>query len=107
MRHGGLLEKNGFSNISGTEKTGDHGIDILARLNGVTYAIQCKRYSGNIGNRAVQEAFSGKAYYNADVAVVMTNSYFTQQAQDDAARIGVKLWNRDYIFQVFNLGQFF
>lgn len=33
--------------------------------------VQCKHYSSNVGNHAVQEAFSGKSIYNADVAVVM------------------------------------
>ena len=33
--------------------------------------VQCKHYSSNVGNHAVQEVFSGKSIYNADVAVVM------------------------------------
>lgn len=89
------LRANGFQNVKVTQGSGDHGIDILANLNGTKYAIQCKRYEKNVGNKAIQEAFSGKAIYGADIAVVMTNSYFTEQAKSDARSLGVQLWDRD------------
>ena len=92
-----LLKNNGFINVVVTQGSGDHGIDILAEKDDISYAIQCKCYSSNIGNAAVQQAHTGKALYHKDVAVVMTNQYFTQQAQDEASQLGVKLWNRDKI----------
>lgn len=88
-----LLERSGFTNISTTKASGDHGVDILAENMDTSYAIQCKYYSGAVGNSAVQEAFSGKAYYDRDIAVVMTNSVFTQQAIDEASKLKVKLWD--------------
>lgn len=90
-----LLEANGFANIIVTQGSGDHGIDILAEKDGISYAIQCKCYSGNIGNAAVQQALAGRKYYKKDIAVVLTNQYFTTQAQEEAAAFGVKLWDRD------------
>lgn len=90
-----LLRKNDFVNVEVTQGSGDHGIDILAEKDDITYAIQCKCYSSNIGNAAVQQAHTGKALYHKDVAVVMTNRYFTSQAKDEAAQLGVKLWDRD------------
>ena len=48
-----------------------------------------------MSNSAVQEAFSAKAFYGKDIAVVMTNSYFTRPAQEEAAKIHVKLWDKD------------
>lgn len=96
-----LLKLKGYINVSMTEITGDHGIDILAEKDDITYAIQCKYYSGNVGNSSVQEAFSGKAYYNRDIAVVMTNSQFTDQAIEDASRLGVKLWDGEKIKDMF------
>ncbi|WP_051197425.1 restriction endonuclease [Butyrivibrio sp. MB2005] len=90
-----LLEHNGFTNVRTTKGSGDHGVDILAERFDVTFAIQCKCYDGMVGNGAVQEAFTGKAFYNCDIAVVLTNSDFTQQAIDEAKSIGVKLWGRD------------
>lgn len=61
----------------------------------ISYAIQCKCYSSNIGNSAVQQAHTGKSLYHKDIAVVLTNQYFTTQAKEEAAALGVKLWDRD------------
>lgn len=90
-----ILKKNGFANVEVTQGSGDHGIDILAEKDGITYAIQCKCYSSNIGNAAVQQAHTGKSLYHKDIAVVLTNRYFTAQAKEEAAALGVKLWDRD------------
>lgn len=90
-----ILKKNGFENVEVTQGSGDHGIDILAEKDGITYAIQCKCYSSNIGNAAVQQAHTGKSIYHKDIAVVLTNRYFTAQAIEEAKVLGVKLWDRD------------
>lgn len=90
-----LLKKNGFYNVEVTQGSGDHGIDILAEKDAITYAIQCKCYSSNIGNAAVQQAHTGKSLYHKDIAVVLTNRYFTPQAKEEANALGVKLWDRD------------
>lgn len=89
-----ILKRNGFDDVNVTQGSGDYGVDILARKNKLKYAIQCKCYSSNVGNKAVQEAFSGKAYYNADIAAVMTNMYFTPHAIETATKTGVMLWDR-------------
>lgn len=91
----GILKKNGFSNVEVTQGSGDHGIDILADKEDISYAIQCKCYSSNIGNAAVQQAHTGKSLYHKDIAVVLTNQYFTTQAKEEAKALGVKLWDRD------------
>lgn len=90
-----LLEKNDFYNVNVTQGSGDHGIDILAEKDDISYAIQCKCYSSNIGNAAIQQAHTGKSIYKKDIAVVLTNQYFTDQAQKEADVLGVKLWDRD------------
>lgn len=92
---GYLLQKNAFTDIKITQASGDHGIDILAEKSGISYAFQCKCYSDNVGNDAIQQAHTGKCLYHMDIAVVITNRYFTQQAQDEAKQLGVKLWDRD------------
>jgi len=93
-----LLIKNGYINVQVTRGSGDHGVDILAETpNGSTYAIQCKRYSSSIGNKAVQEAYSGKTFYNRHIGVVMTNQYFTTAAIEAAEKTGVLLWDRNYL----------
>lgn len=89
-----ILRLIGYSNVAVTTGSGDYGIDILAEREGVTYAIQCKCYSNPVGNKAVQEAFSGKEYYKKMVAVVLTNSTFTSAALKTAAETRVLLWDR-------------
>ena len=64
-----LLKSLGYTNVNVTPSSGDYGADVLAEKNGITYAIQCKWSSlgnNNIGNKAVQEIFSGKVFYNKD-----------------------------------------
>lgn len=95
-----ILRKNGFLNVEVTQGSGDHGIDILADKDDVSYAIQCKCYSSNIGNSAVQQALSGKCYYKKDIAVVLTNRYFTAQAIEEANANSVKLWDRERLNQM-------
>lgn len=89
----GLLSKNGFVNVEVTQASGDYGIDVLAEKDDITYAIQCKYYSDKVGNHAVQEAFSGKEYYDRMVAAVMTNSTFTAAAVETAKETHVLLWD--------------
>ncbi|WP_368087110.1 restriction endonuclease [Bacillus sp. L27] len=46
--------------------------------------MQVKRYSDKVLNKAVQEVIAGIAYYKLDQGVVITNTYFTKQAQNQA-----------------------
>ena len=95
-----LLRVNGFINVCVTQGSGDRGVDIIGEKNDTKYAIQCKCYSGNVGNHAVQEVFSGKSIYNANIAVVMTNSFFTPQAEQDARKLCVELWSRSVLLNM-------
>lgn len=89
------LRANGYKQVQVTQASGDYGIDVLAQNNGVSYAIQCKRYNSPVGNHAVQEAYAGAAYYGSSVPVVLTNQDFTPAAREMAASLGVKLWGRN------------
>lgn len=91
------LENMGFTNVCVTPGSGDHGVDVLAEKDGVKYAIQCKRYSGDLGNTPVQEVFAGKNMYNCHVGAVITNQYFTSGAKQLADVTGVLLWDRNWI----------
>lgn len=90
----GALRANGYKKVKVTQASGDYGIDILAKKNGVSYAIQCKRYNSPVGNHAVQEAYAGAAYYSSSVPVVLTNQNFTPAARKMADSLGVELWGR-------------
>lgn len=92
------LLKKGFTKAEVTSGSGDHGVDIIAEQNGIRFGIQCKLYQGQIPNKAVQEAYTGASYYDCDVAVIMSNSELTKQAQTEAKKLRVKFWNiADYM----------
>lgn len=90
-----LLKKNGYMKTEVTKGSGDHGADVLAEKDGVTYVIQCKRYDSNIGNKAVQEVFTAKTIFKRHIGIVLTNQYFTKAAKEAAEQTGVLLWDRD------------
>ena len=92
-----LLRDHGFVDVEVTRGSGDYGIDILAEKDGVTYAIQCKRYSAPVGVKAVQEAYAGRDYYDRMVGCVLTNQYFTQPAVEAAKKLKILLWDRGYL----------
>ncbi len=74
-----------------TRQSGDQGVDVIAHSSGLTMAVQCKLYSKSVGNKAVQEVFTGQAFYGADIAVVVASAGFTPSARDVAGRVGVHL----------------
>lgn len=91
------LRNCGFIEVEVTPGSGDQGVDVLAKKDGIKYAIQCKCYSSNLGNTPIQEVNAGKFFYNCHVGVVMTNQYFTPKARDLANATGTLLWDRDWI----------
>lgn len=103
-----ILRTSGYENVEVTRGSGDHGVDVIAVKSGIKYAVQCKRFSGGVGNKAVQEIYFGKSYYHCHVGIVMTNSYFTPAAKKAAEEAGVILWDggflRKYISQNDNSG---
>ncbi len=91
------LRRNGYRHVTVTQESGDQGLDIIAWRRGKKYGIQCKYYSHPVGNKAVQEAHAGASFYDCEVAVVMTNTTFTRQAEELAQRTSVKLWPNNHV----------
>ena len=94
-----VLQGNGYTTRV-TPSSGDFGVDIIAEQSGITYAIQCKCYSSDIGVDAVYQVAGGMKYYHANLGIVLTNRYFTRQAQELASGIGVVLWDRDSLIKL-------
>ena len=100
---GNLLEKLQYTNIQLTPASGDQGADIIATHAGLRYAIQCKNYSSNIGNRPIQEVLSARRIYGCDAMMVMTNSHFTQGGKDAAKANNVTLIDREGLIQMMGM----
>lgn len=92
-----LLQGSGFRDVTVTRGSGDYGADILCEKDGVTYAVQCKTYSSPIGVFAVQQAAAGRDYYDRMVGAVMTNQYYTKNAETAAKKLKILLWDRSDI----------
>ena len=75
-----LLGKNGFRNVSLTEKY-DFGVDIVAEKDGMHWGIQAKCYSGLVKAEAVRQVVTGLRLYDCDRAMVITNSAYSTVAQ--------------------------
>jgi hypothetical protein len=85
-----VLVANGYT-VERTPKSGDRGVDLIALKGNVRIAVQAKGYAGNVGNDAIQQAYTGMAIYRCHRCVVITNSEFTRQAREDAAHVGCQL----------------
>jgi restriction system protein len=83
-----------------TKGSGDQGIDVIAEMREKRVVIQCKRYASAIGNSAVQEAYAGKSFENADYAVVVSNAKFTPGARQLAETTRVILLHHDELAQL-------
>ena len=84
------LQKFGWQ-ARATQGSGDQGVDVVATKDGLSLGIQCKRYTGSVGNKAIQEAYSGMKHFGLDKAAVLTNAKFTKSAKELAASTGVLL----------------
>lgn len=89
-----IFERLGY-NVEHTGSRGDFGADLILSRNGSRIAVQAKRYSQNVGNKAVQEIYSSMPHYRASKGWVVTNSYFTEAAKTQASSCNVRLIDRD------------
>jgi restriction system protein len=93
-----LFQRLGYE-VERTGRRGDYGADLVVWRDGVKIAVQAKRWTKNIGVRAIQEAVASKGYYKADRSMVVANRPFTQQARVLARANEVELWDRDRLME--------
>ncbi|BDH59991.1 restriction endonuclease [Lysinibacillus sp. PLM2] len=96
---GFLFEKRGFK-VSYTKASGDYGADLILTDRDEVIAVQAKRYSGTVGVKAVQEISGALKMYEATQGWVVTNSYFTKQAEKLAESNEVYLIDRDELIDM-------
>ena len=80
-----------------TQASGDFGADLIISKGGIRTIVQAKRYSKNVGVKAIQEVVAAQKIYNGTKAMVVTNSGYTKQAQVLARANNVELWNREHL----------
>lgn len=77
--------------VTRTKASGDQGVDLLGVKGKRKIAIQCKRYSKPVGNKAVQEVVAGKVFYGVSEGIIISNSSFTRAAHALASVNDIKL----------------
>lgn len=73
---------------------GDQGVDLLLYKDGQRIAVQCKNHRKPVGNRPIQEVYTGKRYHNATLAWVVAPAGYTPGAVNAAKRTGVFLYEQ-------------
>lgn len=94
------FRKMGY-HVKQTSATADYGADLILRKRKEKTVVQAKRYSKAVGVAAVQEVIGAREYYAADRAIVVTNWFFTKNAQILASQSGVELWDRKQLKKQF------
>lgn len=83
-----------------TPKTNDYGADLILYKNKESIVVQAKRYSNKVGISAIQEVSAAQKYYNSNKSIVITNNYFTNQAENLAKRCDVALIDRNGLIDI-------
>lgn len=87
-----LFELLGYTAVQ-TSLSGDQGADLILSKDDEKIVVQAKKYDGKVSNKAVQEVAAAKNYYEADRAMIVTNSSFTKSAIELAFSNDVELWD--------------
>jgi HJR/Mrr/RecB family endonuclease len=87
-----ILQTRGWS-VQDTPITNDQGADLIAQKGVLRLVIQCKNYEKPVGNDAVQQAYSAKAYFDGNIAGVVSVSGFTTSAKALAKKTDILLLN--------------
>ena len=80
--------------VSHTGRRGDFGADLVVARSGERTVVQAKRYDGSVGIEAVQQVVGARSYYDAERAMVVTNSTCTSAARELARANAVELIER-------------
>lgn len=96
-----LFEKMGFITET-TKLSGDQGADLIINNFGTKTAVQAKRYTGKVTNKAVQEVVASIAHYGADNGMVVTTGEFTASAIELANSNNIELINGQKLEELIN-----
>lgn len=91
-----LFRDMGFI-VEQTKYSGDFGADLLTSKESERAVVQVKRYAedSKVGVADVNQVLGAKDYYDADVAIMVTTSSLTRQAQKLCEKAHVSVWDWD------------
>lgn len=101
-----LLLVNMGLDVRITKATGDGGIDLVAYSNESffkgKYIIQCKRWSGAVGEPIIRDLYGVIMAERANKGILITTSYFTDQAIQFAEGKNIELIGYDALRKLLN-----
>jgi restriction system protein len=74
------LKRAGWQ-VSFTPGSGDYGVDLIARRDDRSVAVQCKRLGRPVGVAAVQQVVAGARHHDCTKSIVISNQEFTDAAK--------------------------
>lgn len=74
------LQRAGWR-VTFTAASGDYGVDLIARRDDRSVAVQCKRLGKPVGVAAVQQVVSGARHHDCGKSIVISNQEFTDAAK--------------------------
>jgi len=82
-----------------TQKSKDYGVDVIAKKNNVTIAIQVKKYSHGtlVSNTDIQQTLGAMWKIKAEQAILVTTSRFTVHAKEQAKDAPIELWDKEIL----------
>ena len=100
-----LLEKMNFE-VSTTKQSGDGGIDLIAyshqpMLEG-KYIVQCKRYSGSVGEPIIRDLYGVVNSERANKGILITTGTFTKSAVEFSMGKQLELIDGEKLNQLLN-----
>jgi len=93
-----LFQERGYS-VELTKITADSGVDLVLKKDKEKIAVQAKRYNRNtkVSNEVVLKTYGGMGVYKCDKSIIITTSFFTNQAKSDAQNLNIELWDREFL----------
>ena len=76
-----LFQRRGYR-VQSTPSSGDQGIDLVARKNGKTTIVQCKRYKSPVGPAIARELYGSLIASRADRAILACTGGFTRGVKE-------------------------
>jgi hypothetical protein len=85
--------------VENIQSSGDHGVDLVIIKGETRTGVQAKRYkpSSKIGNKVLVTLKGGGYFHDCDKLMVVTTSFFTPKAREYAQKVGIELWDRNYL----------
>ncbi|TFC83390.1 hypothetical protein E3T23_02220 [Cryobacterium cheniae] len=96
-----LLRRQGYTDVAVQGGSGDRGVDIAAiDPSNQSVVVQCKRYIGSVSATPIQRLHSFAITRGATRRIVMTTSWYTRDAKDEALRTGTELIDGTHLEQL-------